>query len=99
MATRTSEVREIRDGVLVDTRTMTWETTSTEDVEATLLTQRQARLTTVRSQAQGIAATSGTLTGAQLSNSLRTLAAAVDDIAQFEIRLARRVLALYDAVE
>lgn len=100
-------------GRLVKTGTVTVETTVEQDNATTIsdyLVQRRARLSAIRTQAQAVGAAAsfgaGSLSAAVLSNAVRalqadvkTLAAAVDDLAQFDIRLSRRVLDLYDGTD
>lgn len=62
------------------------------------LVDRRARLSEIRTQAQGIVGTA-TFSNTTRDSALRALASAVDDLAQFDIRLSRRVLELYDAVD
>lgn len=69
------------------------------------LVQRRARLAAIRTQAQAVsarAATSGNPTAAQmtaLQTDIKTLAAAVDDLAQYDIRLGRGLLSQFDATD
>lgn len=73
------------------------------------LTVRRARLTTIRTQAQAVSAKAAIAAGLNLANlntqliavqtDLKTLAAAIDDLAQYDIRLGRRLLAQTDATD
>lgn len=69
------------------------------------LVQRRARLTTIRTQAQAVsarAALSGNPTAAQmttLQTDIKTLAAAIDDLAQYDIRAGRAILGQYDGTD
>lgn len=69
-----------------------------EAVVTDYLVARQARLRNIRTSAQAIAATTS-FNNTTRDTALRDLAAAVDDLAQFDIRLARRVLGLYETTD
>lgn len=75
-------------------------TTSTNaSTTRTALQASLTRLTQIRTQADTLAATTGTRTGAQLSGDVRALATAVSDLALIERRLIRQTLALNEAVD
>lgn len=74
------------------------------------LVARRTRLATIRTEAAAVIAraniATGTLSSAVLSTSVRDLqadlkklAAAIDDLAQYDVRLGRRVLDQYDATD
>ena len=62
------------------------------------LAARRTRLAVIRTQAQTIAA-AGSLTTAQLTTHIKTLASAVDDLAQYDIRLGRALLQHFDQAD
>lgn len=105
--TRDLTAAEVAELAAQDTaRTQGATATTIEDY----LVTRRARLTAIRTQAQTVAgrtaSAAGTLATAQLSTAVRalevdmkTLANAIDDLAQFDIRHSRRTLALYDGTD
>jgi hypothetical protein len=103
---RALTAQEAADLAAVDTM-VAQSTTSTTISD--YLTQRRARLTAIRTQAQAVSAkaqyatgqtaTQLTTTVRDLQTDLKTLAAAIDDLAQYDIRLGRALLGQFDGTD
>jgi hypothetical protein len=89
------------------------DTQKTQQTNATTisdyLVQRRARLTAIRTQAQAVSAKVAIASGLTTANlntqvialqtDLKTLAAAIDDLAQYDIRAGRAILGQYDGTD
>lgn len=105
-STRALTTAEATDLAAMDTQKtqLTNSTTITD-----YLAQRRARLSAIRTQAQAVSAKAAIASGLTTANlntqvialqtDLKTLAAAIDDLAQYDIRAGRAILAQYDGTD
>ncbi len=94
--------RETYDGQgnLIGTETVEYppEVVNADQIQDQLLAAF-VRLRQIRTQMATITGSTGTLTGAQLSTAVRTLAGAVDDVTRVEVKLLRERFNQFDDVD